>query len=293
MGDNEVRALILGGAGMLGHHVFRHFQKSHETGVTLRKPLAYYNQYRLFSSENVFEKVDVRQFQQVEAVIDAFRPDAVINCVGITNKGEVASDVILNIEVNALFPQRLARFCAAKKIRMIHLSTDCVFSGRKGGYFEDDTADAIDLYGRTKLLGEVDNNYCLTIRTSMIGLGLDNNKGLLEWFLGQKDVVHGYQNAIFSGFTTHELSRIIEKILLADKETSGLMHVSSEAISKYDLLTMIKKELKMEINIIPDVDFKCDRSLDSTVFQKKFGYTPPSWEAMIKELCEQIKRERP
>jgi dTDP-4-dehydrorhamnose reductase len=287
-----VRVLILGGAGMLGHRVFKHFGKKHETAITLRKSLEYYRQFKMFSADNAFANIDAREFNQVQAVITAYRPEAVINCVGITNKGDVASDSILNIEVNSLFPQRLARFCADQKINMIHLSTDCVFSGRKGGYQEADTPDASDLYGRSKLLGEAANKYSLTIRTSIIGLELDKRKGLLEWFLGQKECIRGYRNSIFSGFTTHELSRILEKILIAGKEISGLMHVSSEPISKYDLLAMIKAELDLRIDIIPDMDFKCDRSLDSTLFQKKFGYTPPSWAVMIKELCEHIKSER-
>ncbi len=284
--------MVIGGAGMLGHRVFKHFRKNHEAAVTLKSSLEHYHQFGLFNPDNAFENIDVRDFKQVRAAINAYRPEAVINCVGITNKGQVALDPILNIEVNSLFPQCLSKFCADKQIKLIHVSTDCVFSGRKGDYRETDAPDAADLYGRTKLLGEVDNPYSLTIRTSIIGLGLAKNKGLVEWFLGQRDYIQGYRNAIFTGFTTHELSRILETILVSGKKVSNPRHVSSKPISKYALLTMIKERLGMQIDIFPDMDFKCDRSLDSTLFQKEFGYTPPPWVAMIKELCEQIKRER-
>ncbi len=277
---------------MLGHRVFRHFGKQHETAVTLRKPLEYYQAIGMFNAGNAFANIDVRDFKQVQAAITAYQPEAVINCTGITNKGAVASDRIINIEVNSLFPQRLSEFCADQHIKMIHLSTDCVFSGSKGSYRETDVPDATDLYGRTKLLGEVANKFCLTIRTSIIGLGLGKEKGLLEWFLDQNESIRGYRKAIFSGFTTHELSRILETILLSGKEVSSPVHVSSEPISKYDLLTMVKHELDLKIDILPDMDFKCDRSLDSTRFRKAFGYTPPAWAVMIKELCEHIKSER-
>lgn len=287
-----MRVLVLGGAGMLGHRVYSYFKKSHTTGVTLRKNPDHYLSWGLFEPDDIVANVDVRDFKQVEAAMAAYRPDAVINCVGITNKGAAATDNVINIEVNALFPHYLAQHCRDLRIQMVHLSTDCVFSGNKGYYREEDSADADDLYGRTKFLGEVDNAFCLTIRTSMIGLGLDNKKGLIEWFLSQDERIRGYQNAIFSGFTTLEIARIIEKILLSGKTVSGPLHVSGEPISKYDLLSRLKAILGLSIDIIPDTDFKCDRSLDSTKFQDAFDYNPPTWGKMLSELGEQIKRER-
>ena len=169
---------------------------------------------------------------------------------------------------------------------MIHVSTDCVFSGRKGHYQEDDPSDAEDLYGKTKYLGEVHDSHCLTLRTSMIGRELSRKQGLLEWFLCQRGSVQGFKNALFSGFTTLELSRIIDKILAEYPEKGGLYHVSSEPISKFDLLTLIKSKMALRVEIIPVEEPRLDRSLDSTRFRSEFNYTPPRWEEMIEELSK-------
>jgi dTDP-4-dehydrorhamnose reductase len=172
----------------------------------------------------------------------------------------------------------------------VHLSTDCVFSGKKGNYQESDPSDAEDLYGRTKYLGEVQDTRCLTLRTSIIGKELSRKLGLLEWFLAQGGVIQGYRKAIFSGFTTLEMSRIIiEKILVDYPEKEGLYHVSSEPISKFDLLMLIKEKVGLATEIIPDETVQYDRSLESTRFRREFNYTPPTWEEMIKELSERLK----
>ena len=141
------------------------------------------------------------------------------------------------------------------------------------------------MYGRSKFLGEVHEPHCLTLRTALIGRELIYKTGLLEWFLAQSGTVRGFTHAIYSGFTTLELARIIEKIITAYPRASGLYHVSSEPISKYDLLMLIKRKLRLEIEIIPDEEYKCDRGLDSTKFRSEFKYNPPSWEVMIDELA--------
>jgi dTDP-4-dehydrorhamnose reductase len=173
---------------------------------------------------------------------------------------------------------------------MVHMSTDCVFSGKKGNYKETDSADAEDLYGRTKYLGEVSDSRCITLRTSIIGKELSRKQGLLEWFLSQRGSVHGFKNAVFSGFTTLEMSRIIEKILVEYPGKGGLYHVSSAPINKLDLLTLIKRKMGLDIEIIPEEEPRVDRSLDSTRFRTEFNYTPPTWEEMIGELSTNEKR---
>lgn len=287
-----MKLLVLGGTGMLGHRLFDYLIDRHETKATLRKDLGTYSNYTHYDSDNAFPKVDVRDFDRVASVIGPYGPDAIVNCTGITNKGAAARDPILNIEVNALFPHRLARLCAEQQRKLVHLSTDCVFNGQKGNYSEQEQGDAGDLYGRTKLLGEVGGRHCVTIRTSMIGLELKDRHGLIEWFLAQRGAVNGYQKAVFSGFTTLELSRVIEKILMSELELPGLLHVAAEPITKFDLLTMLKEELKLKIEIVPDIDFECNRSLNANSFKQLFHYAPPAWEDMIRELGEQIKRER-
>jgi len=283
-----MRILILGGDGMLGHQLFKQLKNNHDVRVTLRQDLAVYKRFMLFSAENTYPGIDVIKIDKLAKVLTNFHPDAVVNAIGIVKQLPEASENIPSIEINALFPHRLALLCKDINARMIHLSTDCVFSGKKGNYKESDTSDPDDLYGRTKFLGEVTEKHCLTLRTSMIGLELSRKKNLLEWFLAQTETVQGYNKFIFSGFTTIELSQIIENMILNYPEANGIYHVSSGPINKFDLLSLIKEELKLQIEIIPDESFACDRSLDSTKFRKEFDYIPPTWEEMINELCKDI-----
>ena len=284
-----MRILILGGDGMLGHQLFKHLKSSHDVRVTLRQDLAVYKRFMLFGTENTYPGIDVRSSGRLAKVLTAFHPDAVVNAIGIVKQLPEANESIPSLEINALFPHRLALLCKDISARMIHLSTDCVFSGKKGKYRESDTSDADDLYGRTKFLGEVTEKNCLTLRTSMIGLELSRKINLLEWFLAQKGTVNGYKKVIFSGFITLELSRVIENMILNYPDASGIYHVSSDPISKFDLLSLINEGLRLPIEIIPDESVACDRSLDSSKFCREFNYNPPSWEEMVIELCEDIR----
>jgi len=283
-----MRILILGGDGMLGHQLFKHLKSRHDVRVTLRQDLAAYKKFMLFSTENTYSGIDVRSPGKLSEVLTDFHPDAVVNAIGIVKQLPEANESIPSLEINALFPHRLALLCKDISARMIHLSTDCVFSGKKGNYNESDTSDADDLYGRTKFLGEVKAKHCFTLRTSMIGQELSRKKNLLEWFLAQNESVHGYKKFIFSGFTTIELSRVIENLLINCPEAHGVYHVSSEPISKFDLLSLIKANLKLPIEIIPEESFACDRSLDSSKFRQEFNYNPPTWEEMVEELGKDI-----
>jgi len=283
-----MRILILGGDGMLGHQLFKHLKSKHDVRVTLRQDLSLYKKFMLFSTENTYFGIDVRSPIKLAGVLTDFHPDVVVNAIGIVKQLQEASESIPSIEINALFPHRLALLCKDINSRMIHLSTDCVFSGQKGNYKESDTSDPDDLYGRTKFLGEVTEKHCLTLRTSMIGLELSRKKALLEWFLAQKETVQGYKNALFTGFTTIELSRAIENMILNYSDAFGIYHVSSDMISKFDLLSLVKDGLKLPIEIIPNETFVCDRSLDSSKFRQEFKYIPPSWAEMIDELCKDI-----
>ena len=283
-----MRILILGGDGMLGHQLFKHLAKEHEVKVTLRQDLSVYDKFNLFHPENTFAGINVCSIDRLIEVLGEFQPQAVVNAVGIIKQRSSSRESIPSLEINSLFPHRLAILCNNIGARMIHLSTDCVFSGEKGNYREDDPSDAIDLYGKSKYLGEVNESHCATFRTSMIGRELSRKKSILEWFLAQKESIKGFKKAIFSGFTTQELSRIIEMILTQHPYASGIYHVSSEPISKFDLLALIKGGLNLPVEIIPDKSFVCDRSLDSSKFRQEFSYNPPTWGEMIKELCEDL-----
>lgn len=281
-----MRILILGGDGMLGHQLLRHFSRQHDTRVTLRRSLDQYTQADLFTAANAIDCVDVCDFDAVQHAVTGFRPDAVINATGVVKQRAEAGQAIPSIEINALFPHRMALLCAETGARFVHMSTDCVFSGQKGNYAEHDVPDATDIYGRSKLLGEVVNAPGITLRTSIIGHELTRKTGLLEWLLAQRGTIRGYRNAIFSGFTTIEMARIIGMLLTRFPQAHGLYHVSGEPISKYDLLCRIRDRMGLSIRIEPDDDFRCDRSLDSSRFRAAFNYRPPSWDAMIDELAK-------
>lgn len=273
---------------MLGHQLYRQLAKSHDVRVTLRKHVSAYRDFNMFDLQTAWFDIDVRRMDGLLAVFSEFKPDAVVNCVGIVKQRPTAKETIPTLEINALFPHRLAALCRAADAHMIHMSTDCVFSGKKGNYGEADRSDAEDLYGKSKYLGEVDGPGCLTIRTSIIGKELSRKTALLEWFLAQPGSINGYQKAIFSGFTTIEMSRIIEMLLIQFPAAHGIYHISSDPISKYDLLNLIKARMHLPTAIIPDASFGCDRSLNSDRFRREFNYRPPSWNQMIDELCKEL-----
>ncbi|EKD55054.1 MAG: hypothetical protein ACD_60C00028G0051 [uncultured bacterium] len=289
-----MKILVLGGDGMLGHQLLLNLQKRHHARATLRQDKTVYEKYRLFDEANSYFGVDVRGDDYLEGVLSHFKPDAVINAVGVIKQRQMANDAIPNIEINALFPHRLAILCKKIGARMIHFSTDCVFSGKKGKYTENDLSDAYDFYGKSKYLGEVHEPHCLTLRSSVIGLELAHKASLIEWFLARHGVVKGFRQAIYTGLTTQEMSRVIELVLVKHPTLSGVLHVSSSAISKYDLLMYFSELLHLkEIQIEPDDQFVCDRSLQSDVFCGITGYKAPTWASMLSELADQVKeRER-
>jgi len=279
-----LRILILGGDGMLGHQLLKSLQVRHDVRCTLRLDLSAYAGTGLFSDANAYAGIDVRSLERIVEVLASYRPEVVVNCIGIVKQRPSARESIPSLEINALLPHRLALLCRAVGARLIHLSTDCVFSGAKGLYKESDLSDCYDLYGKSKFLGEVHDDNCLTLRTSIIGRELSRKKSLLEWFLAQGGPVKGFKHAIYSGFTTIEMSRVIESMLVNYPEAYGVYHVSSEPISKYDLLLLFKRYLNHHVEVIPECEFRCDRSLDSTIFRNSFDYNPPTWESMIEEL---------
>ena len=190
------------------------------------------------------------------------------------------------ININSLFPHKLYEICSTRKIRLIHLSSDCVFSGEKGFYSEEDNPDPKDIYGRSKLLGELNFENCITLRKSVIGHELISKNGLLDWFLDQNDQVQGYKNAFFSGLTVLELARIIDMFIIPKENLQGIFHVAGNIISKHDLLKIISLEYQKSINIIPNELIKIDRSLNSNYFNNMTGYKSNSWQSLIKSMRE-------
>ena len=270
---------------MLGHKLWQQFAAEFDTYIALHGSLDYYRKCKLFNSDHTFEHVSAEDYDSVVRAIDKLKPDVIVNCVGIVKQSESANDPLTSISVNALFPHRLAKLCRSLGIRLIQISTDCVFSGRKGYYTEDDVSDAEDLYGRTKYLGELNYEGCLTLRTSIIGRELVASNGLIEWFLSQDGLtVRGYTNAIFSGFTTICLAEVIGMIITEQPDMFGIWHVASQPISKYDLISLVKQIFKLNIHIERDDTVVIDRSLNAGRFLKATGFVVPSWHDMIGQM---------
>ena len=283
-----MRLLILGGSGMLGHQLWRGLHEQHETWVTLRRPVADFAAHNLFDEAKAIQFDDITDDTALERALGQAKPEAVINCVGLIKQRDEASDETLTLRVNAEFPHRLAKRCGEAGARLIHFSTDCIFAGTKGNYTESDPSDAADLYGQSKHQGEVADAHSATLRTSVIGHELATNLALLDWFLSQRgQAISGFTKAIYSGFTTLEMARIVDRILTQHPTLSGVWHVASEPISKFALLQLCREKLGWEGVIEPNDKFVCDRSLNADRFNQATGYTPPSWEAMISELAQQ------
>jgi dTDP-4-dehydrorhamnose reductase len=236
--------------------------------------------------ERVVCGVDIEDIDGLARVLLQVRPEVVVNCVGLVKQHALADDPAAAIQINALLPHRLAKLCQLANARLIHISTDCVFAGTRGKYRESDSPDAQDLYGRSKLLGEVDYPNAVTLRTSIIGHELASVQGLVGWFLAQSGPIRGFTRAIFSGLPAVELSRVIRDYVLPRVELRGLYHVSAAPISKYELLCLVAQVYGKAIEIAPDDEPVIDRSLDSTRFRGLVGYDPPEWPDLVRNMRE-------
>jgi dTDP-4-dehydrorhamnose reductase len=276
---------------MLGHKLYQVLAPIFDVTGVIRGPYRSISKYNFFKQSQIVSDVNALEISRVEKTIEETSPEVVINCIGIVKSLVEQRGMLVTIWLNSLFPHQLYQICQTKGIRLIHISTDCVFSGRTGHYHETDPSDAEDIYGKTKYLGEVNRANALTIRTSIIGRELASTNGLVEWFLSNEGgTVNGFTNAIFTGFPTLHLSRIIADIITKRQNLSGIYHISSEPISKFKLLTLINKAMRLNITIKEYPDYRVDRSLDSTLYRKETGFTPPSWEKMIEELAEDARQ---
>lgn len=281
-----MRVLVLGATGMLGHKLCQVLRERFETWATVRREPATWFTTGILDGKQIVQGVDATTFDSVAGAVAAVRPDVVVNAIGIVKQRPAANDSITSLTINSVFPHQLSALCQASSARLIHFSTDCVFSGHRGRYTEDDPPDPEDQYGRSKLLGELNRPFCLTLRTSMIGRELDTTIGLLEWFLSNRGGrVKGYTQAIYSGFPTLTLAHIIADLIAHHPHLSGIYHVSSAPISKFDLLCLLRKAYQAPIEIEPSAEVHCDRSLISARFQAATGFVPPSWTSLVEELA--------
>jgi dTDP-4-dehydrorhamnose reductase len=295
-----MKILVLGGSGMLGHQLCRVLSKRQAVWATFHDRPDAYERYQLLPGNRMIGGLDVGEWPLFSQTLKEEKPDVVVNAIGIVKQRDEAKQAVMSIEVNALFPHRLADLCHDMGARLIQISTDCVFSGFRGGYSEIDLPDPVDLYGRTKLLGELNREGCLTLRTSIIGWELRQRAGLLEWLASQRGkTIKGYDRAIYSGVSTVVLSHLIGDMIETRPELAGLYHVASMPISKYDLLVRLRDRLDWtDIRIEKYEAFHCDRSLLGQRFEIMTGWKAPDWEKMIHELAlewpiyEEWRREK-
>ncbi|RQW28162.1 SDR family oxidoreductase [Rhodobacteraceae bacterium CH30] len=280
-----MRVLIIGASGMLGSTLFRTLSANENLNVfgTIRDSRV----TRYFSQklrDSLIPNISVEGESGLLTAFSIVKPDIVLNCVGIIKQLPNSHDHLTSLAINASLPHRLAKYSKTVGARFIHFSTDCVFSGKTGMYHENDFPDAYDLYGRTKLLGEVDYENTLTLRTSIIGHELTSSKSLVDWFISQSIETKGYRKAIFSGLPTIEVARVINDFVIPNSDLKGLYHLSVNPINKYELLTLIAETYKKDIHIIPDDQVIIDRSLNSDRFRIATEFEPKSWSELIREM---------
>ncbi len=278
-----MKILVIGASGMIGSTMLRVL--SEKKGWQVFGSVRDASVKRFFSSaigERLCPGVDVEKQDDLVRIMDRIRPDVVVNCAGLTKHKPEAENPLVSVPINTLMPHRLAGLCQLVGARMIHVSTDCVFSGEKGGYTETDFADARDVYGKSKALGEVDYAHTITLRTSTIGHELQSNYGLLDWFLSREGWCPGYTRAVFSGLPTVIFAQVVRDVVIPHQELSGLYHVAAKPIAKCDLLRLIARVYGKTIDIVPDDQVVIDRSLDAKRFQAATGYVAPEWPELIK-----------
>ena len=281
--------LVLGGTGMLGHKILQHLHaRMQHVSCTVRgsaeETLALAPE--LFRGVNVIYDVDMLDWAALEQLLLQRRPSVIVNCAGIIKQRGEAKAAIPSITINALLPHRLAELCRRWNGRLVHFSTDCVFTGKHGNYSEEDNSDAQDLYGRTKFLGEVNAPNALTLRTSIIGRELAHYQSLLEWFLSQnRRRVKGYTRAFFSGVTTNYMAELVARIIEEYPRLSGLYQVTGATTSKFDLLCLLRDAFRMDVEIDPDEELFCDRSMKGDKFQEATGYRCPPWTELAMQLA--------
>lgn len=281
------RILILGVSGTLGHIMFKTLFSDDRYDVwgTIRSP----DVTRHFNPAMVAKTqigIDALNLDRITQIMADLKPDVVINCIGLVKQHNLSTDPLYVLPINAMLPHRLAHICALVGSRLLHFSTDCVFSGKRGDYVESDPQDATDLYGQSKFIGEVNYEHAITLRTSFIGHELETSYELLEWFLRQEGSVRGFTGAIYTGLPTVVLARIVRDIVLPRSDLSGLYHIASTPISKFDLLKIVAKVYQKKIEIVPDNGISINRSLNASKFRKLTGYVAKPWPSLIEEMYE-------
>ncbi|MFK7871476.1 MAG: dTDP-4-dehydrorhamnose reductase family protein [Roseobacter sp.] len=282
-----MKVLVFGATGMLGHAVMRRLSEKPGLDVygTIRSGTPP-RQLDHLARDHFISGVDVLHFDSLVSAMNTVRPDVVINCIGVIKQAKTANDPLVMLPINSMLPHRLNELCRLNGARLVHVSTDCVFDGKDGGYTEQNVGNATDLYGVSKRLGEVTEHDSVTLRTSIIGHELGSKDSLIEWFLDQEGKIKGFTKAIFSGLPTVELADVIRDFVLPNPNVTGLYHVAAQPVSKFDLLTLVSRAYGKTIEITPDQSLVIDRSLDGSSFEEATGYKSEPWPELVQRMFE-------
>ena len=285
-----MKIVILGASGMIGHQLWRRLNAKYPDCVwgTVRKAKEHYEQFKFFNMKRLIGNIEASDFEKVKEVLNTVKPDIVLNCIGLTLRKKEMENVFLCLEVNGMLPHRIDSWAKENNSKLIHFSTDCVFDGKIGSYSEFSAPSARDLYGQTKYLGEVKHSEsCLTIRVPVIGREIEGKTELIEWFLSQKNSkAKGFASVYYSGITTIRLAYEIITIIEKYPKLSGIIQISTNKISKYNLLLLLDKYFDTNVELEVDNTIKSDKSLNADKYKQLTDFKAPSWEAMIKELAE-------
>lgn len=286
-----MKILILGASGMLGSTIIHVLSEKKRWKIlgTIRNN----NNKNFFHPKilpNLIKINDLRNLKNLAKVLYKVKPKIVINCISLEKELLKKADPLTMISTYSILPHQLSKICKEIKSRLIQISTDGVFSGKKGNYKENDIKDTQDIYGICKHLGELDDSHSITIRTSIIGHELNSKNGLVEWFLSQKKKCECFENAIFTGFPTNVLSEIIRDLIIPNKKLNGVYHIASKPITKCKLLALIAKEYGLKINLIANNKIKINRSLNANRFNKATGFVSPNWNDLIRSMYLYKKR---
>lgn len=282
-----MKILVFGISGLIGNSLFRMLSMNpdHDVYGTCRDEAI----RKYFSNdlqERIIPNIDIGNHAYLLNLIERYLPDIVINCIGITKHSSDYDHIAKVIRVNSLWPHELAKFCSVVGAKLIQVSTDCVFSGQCGNYSELDFPDSDDLYGRSKVLGEVTYNKHLTLRISTIGHEIRTSYGLLDWFLSQGNSCKGYSRAFFSGFPSVYFAQILSEFVLPRPELKGLYHISADPIDKFSLLKLIALQYGKKIHIQADEAVVINRSLNGSKFSNETGFLCLKWPELIKLMAE-------
>jgi dTDP-4-dehydrorhamnose reductase len=287
-----MKILVLGATGLLGNAVFR--SMSSAPGAQVEGTIRHHAACGLFAPEHSSRLTvidDIENPEQLARLFDAGRPDLVINCIAAGRPAP--ADPMRSISVYSMLPRRLSHLCRLSGARLVQIGSDGVFSGLRGAYSEDDQPDANDVYGISKLLGEVTEPHAITLRTSIIGHELQSGSGLLEWFLSQQGRCSAYTRAIFSGFPAIVLADLIRDVVIPRPDLHGIYHVATRPISKFDLLRLVAERYGKKIELMPDDRASPNRSLVADRFERATGYVAPDWPALVDRMyCDRFASAR-